>query len=233
MTDKKVLLIHGQSHFGTTCHMGRELAAMITKPSGIQEIFLPRDLNHFCKGCFGCIEDEKKCPYWSEKEPIMKAMEESDILIFTTPNYCNGPSSPMKAFLDLFFDIWMIHKPKPWMFTKTAIVLCASAGAPCHGPLKEVKHCLRFWGIPHIYTYGLAVQAMNWDMVTDQIRDRITAHLKAIAKRVNYSHSAISQHMLFSFMRSLHRRGWDSSPSEKQYWQDMGWLDRKRPWQNG
>ena len=44
----KIVLIHGQTHKGTTYHMGRVLAEKLTDNKNITEFFLPRDLNHFC-----------------------------------------------------------------------------------------------------------------------------------------------------------------------------------------
>ena len=80
--------------------MGRLLAEMISEEKDITEFFLPRDLNHFCLGCYTCIENESKCPYWKDKEVIRNAMQECDLFIFTTPNYCLAPSAAMKSFID-------------------------------------------------------------------------------------------------------------------------------------
>ena len=59
----KIVMIHGQNHRGTTWHMGRILADKLAEKEDIIEFFLPRDLNHFCLGCYSCIEDETKCPF--------------------------------------------------------------------------------------------------------------------------------------------------------------------------
>ena len=40
---------------------------------------------------------------------IMTAVESADVLIFTTPTYCMRASTPMKSFIDLTFNYWMIH----------------------------------------------------------------------------------------------------------------------------
>ena len=56
-------------------------------------------------------------------------MLESDLLIFTTPNYCMMPSAPMKAFLDLFFTYWLVHRPHDEMFKKRAVVISTASGA--------------------------------------------------------------------------------------------------------
>lgn len=55
----KIVLIHGQNHKGSSYHIGRLLAEQFTE-SEVSEFFLPRDLEHFCIGCYNCIEDEEK-----------------------------------------------------------------------------------------------------------------------------------------------------------------------------
>ncbi|MDD3410759.1 MAG: NADPH-dependent oxidoreductase, partial [Eubacteriales bacterium] len=35
---------------------------------------------------------------------------------------------------------------------------------------------------------------------------------------------------IFNLMRMTHIKGWDSSPREKEYWEERGWLGKKRPW---
>ena len=57
----KVVLIHGQNHKGSSYHIGRMIADKMQGTNEIIEFFLPRDLNHFCLGCYNCIEDDACC----------------------------------------------------------------------------------------------------------------------------------------------------------------------------
>lgn len=227
----KVVLIHGQNHRGSTYHIGRLLADKLGMES--TEFFLPRDLNHFCLGCYSCIENEAKCPFWSEKKPILDAMEQADLFIFTSPNYCLAPSGPMKSFLDLMFDCWMVHRPKEWMFSKRAVIISTSAGAPSGGVIKVIKNSLFGWGIPYIKSYGIALQAMNWGMVKDEKKAKIEHDMAKLAKKLcsdKKPYVTIKTRLMFRVMGLMHSAGWDSSPVEKQYWDENGWLSGKRPW---
>ena len=230
----RILLIHGQNHRGTTCNMGRMLAQRLMGEKGaMEEFFLPRDLNGFCLGCGRCIEDEAACPYWKYKQPLLAAMERADVFILTTPNYCLAPSAAMKSFLDMFFDLWMVHRPKAWMFTKRAVVLSASAGASCKKALSTVRDSLFYWGVPCIRTYGRAVQAMRWEDVKPKTQARIRADLERIAislMRPAAPRAGIRTRVIFGMMRMMHAKGWDASPVERQYWQAQGWLGAARPW---
>ena len=125
----KIVLIHGQNHKGSTWNVANLLVQKITGEKEVKEFFLLRDLNHFCVGCYSCLEGREKCPFWEDKQPMDEAMNEADLLILTTPNYCMMPSAPMKAFLDLFFTNWMSHKPQESMFHKRAVVISTASGA--------------------------------------------------------------------------------------------------------
>lgn len=229
----KIVLIHGQNHKGSTYHMGRMLAEKLADEESIKEFFLPRNLPHFCLGCYACIEDEIKCPYWSEKQIILDAMEQADLFILTSPNYCLAPSGAMKSFLDLMFDCWMVHRPKAWMFAKRAVVFSASAGAPCKKAMQPIKDSLFYWGVPSIQTYGLAVQAMNWETVKPERKAEIEKRISHIAAKIDAAKSprvGLKTKAIFNIMKMMHKAGWDSSPKEKEYWDARGWLGTSRPW---
>lgn len=228
-----IVTINGQNHKGSSYMMGRLLAEKLTEEENIKEFFLPKDLNNFCLGCYACIESEDKCPFWEQKKRIIDAMQKADLLIFTTPNYCLAPSGAMKNFLDMCFDMWMVHKPKEWMFKKKAVILSASAGASCGGVFKVLKASLSGWGISYIKAFGLPVHAMNWKGVGEKEREKIEKKLNALSKSLENRkapHTGIKVKLNFSLMRMLHKKGWDSSPTEGEYWKEKGWLDKERPW---
>ena len=82
----KIVMIHGQNHKGSTWNVANTLINNITCEKEVEEFFLPRDLDHFCLGCYRCIEGRDKCPYWEEKKRIDDAILTADLLILTTPN---------------------------------------------------------------------------------------------------------------------------------------------------
>lgn len=229
----KITMIHGQNHKGSTYHIGRLLADKLASEDEITEFFLPRDLNHFCMGCYQCIEDGTKCPYYTEKQIITDAMEKADMLIFTTPNYCMGPSASMKAFLDLMFTYWMPHCPREWMFTKKAAVISTAAGAGAKHAIKNVKKSLFYWGVPYIKSYGINVQASNWAGVKEDKKIKIDKDMNKLARRfahIERPRVCIKTKLVFFIMAKMHKAGGDTSPVERQYWEERGWLNKERPW---
>ena len=180
----KIVMIHGQNHKGSTYNVGRMIAKKINREENIVEFFLPRDLNHFCIGCYACIEDVTKCPFYEEKNKIMTEVESADILIFTTPTYCLRASAPMKSFIDLTFNYWMSHRPRKCMFSKKAIVISTAAGTGAKKAVKDIADALFYWGIPCILSYGISIQAMKWNGVSDKNKQKIEKQTTKIANKV-------------------------------------------------
>lgn len=229
----KITIIHGQNHKGSSYHTGRLLVDQIPGEHEITEFFLPRDLNHFCLGCYRCIENDADCPWYAQKNVIVDAMEASDLLVFTTPTYCMAPSASLKTLLDLTFTMWMSHRPRGSMFQKRAVVLSTSAGSSTSGAIKGVTKSLFFWGIPKIYHYGASVQAMNWESVkpkTKQMIEKATAKLARKLGKTTPPRVGIPTRFMFFMMGRMQKANFNASPIEKQYWQERGWLGKARPW---
>ncbi len=229
----KIVLIHGQNHKGSSYHIGRMIADKIGGENDITEFFLPRDLNHFCLGCYACIEDDKKCPFYEEKNKIMSAAEEADVLVFTTPTYCMRASAPMKSFIDLTFNYWMVHRPRKCMFSKHAVVVSTAAGSGTKTAIKDITNTLLYWGVPSVMTYGISVQAMSWDKVADKKKKKIEKDTTKIADKVlnkKCVKAGFKTKVLFMMMRMMQQKGLGSGEAEKEYWEKNGWLGKERPW---
>lgn len=230
----KIVLIHGQNHKGSSYHIGKMLADKFNDAT-IVEFFLPRDLEHFCLGCYNCIENEEKCPFYEKKNLIMKELEEADLMIFTTPTYCMRASAPMKSFLDLTFTYWMPHKPRNWMFSKKAVVISTSAGSGESSATKDISNALFFWGVPYIKEFGVSVQAMDWNSVKYEKKIKIDENITKLAKKISKKKRVkvgIKTKIIFNIMRFMQKKDMGSSKEEKNYWQNNGWLGKKRPWNN-
>lgn len=224
----EITMIHGQNHKGSTYHIGRILAESLESKENITEFFLPRDLNHFCLGCYTCIENEEKCPFYEEKKRIADAMEEADLLIFTTPNYCMAPSAPMKAFIDLFYQYWIPHRPRKYMFSKKAVVISTTAGMGAGCAIKTVKRTLTYWGVPYIKTYGMAVQASSWAEVSDAKKGKVKKDMAALAEKIrreSCGKPSLYIRFLFRMMVLSRKKEVGDVSAETGYWKENGWLD--------
>lgn len=112
----KTCIIHGQSHIGVSCTIARKLQEKVG--GEFIEFFLPKDFDEFCTGCNACFTDENKCPNREKFLKVLKAMEDEDLIILSSPVYVFQMSCAMKNFLDHTGYMWMVHRPNPLMFKK-------------------------------------------------------------------------------------------------------------------
>lgn len=228
----KIVIINGQNHKGSTYNIGIRLARKLAGDEHITEFFLPRDLNHFCLGCYSCMKDMTICPYYDEKKTIADAMENADLLIFTSPNYCMLPSAPMKAFIDFFYQYWIPHRPQANMFKKKAVVISTTAGMGAGKVCAQLKRTLAYWGVPYIKKYAISVQAMSWCEVDQKKKDEIDKDITSLAKKIKKSKvGKPSPYIRFMFnMMTLTKK--NQNDPEAEHWQKQGWLNGKKPWKD-
>lgn len=228
-----IALIHGHMRKGSTYNISRTLIDKIYGVTEVNELFIPGLIKNGCIGCYSCIEDETRCPFYTEKAKIMRVIEEADLLLFTTPTYCMGPSSQMKQFMDLTFTYWMSHKPRATMFNKRAVVISTCAGAGSKKAIEPIARMLFYWGVPAVHRYGLSVQAMSWDGVPNKKKDKIENDMAKLARKLSTKKPprvGLKSRFIFNMMGMMQKAHMGSGEKEREYWEDMGWLGKERPW---
>lgn len=174
-----------------------------------------------------------KCPHFEKQQPILKAMDEADLIILTSPVYVYHVTAPMKNFLDHQGHRWMVHRPRPEMFHKQAVCISTAAGAGMKSTNKDMQDSLFFWGVPKVYKIGIAVRSVNWDTVSPKIRQKIDQAVDKTAAKILKNNGKVKPGIktkgFFSVMRMLQSKGGLSKP-DAEYWKAMGWMGNKRPW---
>ena len=227
----KIVIIHGQSHKGSTYHIARSLAE---KTGGdITEFFLPRDFGEFCVGCTSCImKSETLCPHHKKLESLTEAIDKADILIFASPVYVYHVTGAMKALLDHYGYRWIVHRPEGSMFTKQAVCISTAAGSGTKSTNKDIADSLFYWGVGKIYKYGMTVSAMNWDGVSEKKKaaiEKATDSLAAkLVKKQGRIKPGIKTRCFFFIFHFIQKKGWNEA--DAKYWQEKGWTGKKRPW---
>lgn len=229
-----VTVLHGQNHRQTSWHAAHELLNQLQVDT-LHEFYLPRDMPHFCCGCYRCMEEGAEyCPHASYITPITQAMEESDLLIFTTPTYCLRISGSMKAFLDHNFTNFVIHRPKASMYHKQAVIIASGAGSGMKKAAADIRASLSGWGISHISVYGLRSMAITWDTVSEEIKSKLKKDMDKMGPHImRFHHSkrvGWKQKLIFHVMRQMQKHNMGAGKLDHQYWHNMGWLKEKRPW---
>ena len=104
----RIVVLHGQSHKGSTYHLAK---LFCDKLGGeVTEFFLPRDFGAFCVGCSQCFsKSEQLCPHADQLRPITEALDAADVIVLASPVYVYHVTGPMKALLDHYGYRWMVH----------------------------------------------------------------------------------------------------------------------------
>ena len=102
---------------------------------------------------------EEKCPHAAHVQPVIQAMRGADGLIFATPVYVMDMTAQMKAFLDHTGYFYMVHRPYPEMFQKSALVVSTAAGAGTKDANASVIRSLKHWASRRIYSCGISIFA--------------------------------------------------------------------------
>ncbi len=226
----KVTVIHGQEREGATYHVAHLIIDKLEDAS-IKEIFLPRDFNNFCLGCAQCFnEGENLCPHYNMLSSITVAIDEADVLIFTSPVHELHITGAMKMLLEHYAYRWLYHRPKAGMLKKQAVCVTTAAGMGVKSTNKELAENLSWWGIPKIYKLGIALHASSYDEANDSVKKKVDKYVKRIVKKINDNDVkvGIKTKMLFYLMRSIQNEKW--SKINYSYWRENGWLEKKRPW---
>ena len=71
----KITVVNGQSHKGSTYHIGKMLADKLG--GKVTEFFLPKDFSDMCIGCTSCfIKNEHLCPHHARLEKLTETAED-------------------------------------------------------------------------------------------------------------------------------------------------------------
>lgn len=232
MSAIKTVIIHGQSHVGSTCHIARALAEKLGGET--TEFFLPRDFGAYCVACLNCFsKTEKMCPHYQALAPITQAIDAADVVILASPVYVFHATGAMKAFLDHYGYRWMVHSPELCMFKKQGVCIATAAGAGMRSTNKDMADSLFFWGVPRIYKIGVGMNAINWESASakkkDAIDRRTTALAKQICARVGKVKPGLKTKAMFAIARLFQKKNGFSS-RDARHWEAHGWFGKERSW---
>lgn len=231
-----ILMINGTMRKSSTYRIAKMFVERVTlSQDTVHELFLPKDMPEFCRGCGLCFtQDAKKCPdYFIYLRRITRLIDEADLLVFATPTYVYHTTGQIKALLDHYGYRWMVHRPEGSMFKKQAVCFATAAGGGMKSALKDITDSLKWWGVGRIYTYGVAVRSMEWDEVDKSIKDKIDSNVDFLMTKIVHDRERVTPSLytrvLFYVMRYMHSRTF-MQQIDTDYWREMGWLGEKRPW---
>lgn len=224
----KVTIINGSPRKGNTYTLTQlfkqemEACGEVT----FTEFYLPQDMPKFCTGCMACFyTGEQFCPHAEYTMPILTALLDADAIIFTSPVYVLQTTGAMKAFLDHYGFMFMIHRPNLSMFNKKAFVLSTTIGAGTKAVIKTITTSLQYWGVNRIYSSSFAMRAGDWQTANPKRKANFESRLKKSARKFYNEVTSGKKHTPYLFTRMMFAisrkmiKGYDEKTSlDKQYW---------------
>lgn len=227
----KICIIHGSPRKGNTYKAVQIVKEAMLKKGKVEfiEYFLPKDTPHFCRGCFACFEKgEEHCPHAQYVQPIAQSMREADGIILSSPVYVLAENGAVKALLDHYGYMFMVHRPMPEMFSKIGMVISTTAGAGTGYAMKTIARSFNFWGMKRIYKCGLTLSAKEWEEMKLEKQQKFKGKLHRKADqfyRAVENRKKLSPRIFTRLLFMVMRRMVFSFPNrlDQEYWKDKGW----------
>ena len=233
-----ITVIYSTARHGSTWNIAQLYLKRFAKNQEITvtEFTLPKDMPSFCVGCFGCItRGEQNCPHARNVDPIVSALKASDLIILTSPVYGMDVSGSMKALLDHLCFMWMSHRPESVMFQKTALTIVTTAGAGLGHTTKTMVNSLKFWGVRAIFKGKYAVSALKWEDVDAKRRAKIGKSVERNARKIEKAvqlkekgRVPLFTRVFFWMMSGMMKKN-DYNLTDRNHWENQGWLNGARP----
>jgi multimeric flavodoxin WrbA len=229
----KLTIINGNERHGSTWHCVDAVRQAMGRYGNVEvtEFSLPRDMPHFCRGCFSCFYNgENTCPHNESVQPITAAILDADVVVLASPVYGLDVSGQMKALLDHLCYMWVSHRPDPRMFRKVGLVVTTTAGMGLEHTAKTMRSSLRYWGAAKVMSLKMPVAAMKWGDVSEKKKARVQKEASALAKTIcgyvqnaHRLHPPLPWRILFNMMKGMMRKN-EWNPRDKAHWTEQGWI---------
>ena len=178
-----------------------------------------------CRGCQLCFKKgEAFCPLKDDRDVLFEKINNSDGVVFATPNYIWDLSGMMKVFLDRFGFI--VHRPRFFGKAFTSIVTQAT------GQGKNIVNYFDFAAktIGFNTLKGMTITAFdqrteNQQQKIDRDLTRHSRRFYTLLARPAYSEPTLFQIIMFNTSRNMVKQKADSKSLDYRYYADMGWLE--------
>ncbi len=191
------------------------------------EIVLLSDWNlKTCKGCLVCFDKgEEYCPHQDDRDILVKKMEESDGVIFATPNYSFHVSGYMKIFLDRI--AYIFHRPRFFGKTFSGIVNQGIFGGT------KITSYLNFISKPLGFSVVPAICLTTREPAQEKTLKQNEKKIEVLAKKFygnlkrknKLKKPSLFELMIFRMSRAGIKNELNEEYRDYTYYRDMGWFE--------
>lgn len=219
----RILVIYGKTDKDINYNITKKFLSNF-KSANVKEYFLPDDVSKPCLGCRNCyFDNEKNCYAFRQISKIYENMTDADLIVFSTPTYCDNMPGHFKTFFDHFAFMWMLRRPNSIMFKKKAVIIATTDKLNNKNTIKEIKKNLNWWGISNIFSQDIKLNKKN----NLKFKNKLNKIYKKVIKSKNKI--SLKTKIKFYYSRFLIKHN-SISDYDYRYWKEEGWLNNKRPW---
>lgn len=222
----KIVVVHGQSHKKNTYKVTQFLIKQLNCSEEDIVEFNVNKISHCC-GCTKCImENECLCPHYEQISPIITSIDEAEVIIFDSPNYCMGMTGQMKSFCDHLAYRWMSHRPVD-MRSKIGVAISTTAGVGASKATRQIAEQMIWWSVGKVYQIPFTIGAFSIEEVEQNKLQKLDKKINKIAKNINKragnSKPCFKTRFYFKVMTMMHKKmPW--SQIETDYWKSQRWI---------
>jgi multimeric flavodoxin WrbA len=177
-----------------------------------------------CKGCMLCLnKGEELCPLKDDRDKLIEKMNNSDGIIFSSPNYSFNVSGLMKIFLDRLGFIF--HRPRFFGKAYTSIVVQGFyRGNKIIDYFNFFGNCLGFNVVNGSCLNSLEPMTEKDQKKTDRIIDRQSKKFYSTLIKRKYPIPSFFKLMIFRMSRTSVKLLLDENWRDYTFYKNNGWF---------
>lgn len=227
----KIVIITATDIKGCTYHLKERYKQQIQATDEVVEFSFPSQFNKACIGCKLCFnQSEKACPHADVVLPIWNHILEANVLVVFYPLYAMQIPGHLKSFFDHLACHWVVHRPKEEMFTKRAVFVGQSIGAPLSQARKTLTTQMNWLGISKVDHLSLKMtQGVDWATISSEFKKKLFKKVDEFAVKTLVEQPAKMNLKVKGFYNlgkmaqktTLKKHG---LTPDNQYWIEKGWI---------
>jgi multimeric flavodoxin WrbA len=177
-----------------------------------------------CKGCIHCFnKGEEFCPLKDDRDKLIEKMNNSDGIIFSSPNYSFNVSGLMKVFLDRLGFIF--HRPRFFGKAFTSIVVQGFYGGnKIIDYFNFIGKGLGFNVVNGISLNSLEPMTEKGIKTMDRIIEKHSKKFYSTLIKKEYPNPTLFQLMIFRMARTSVKLLLDENWRDYTYYKNNGWF---------
>lgn len=221
----KVAVIMGSRREGNTYKVVKALEETLSAQMGTVTpafaYFWPEDyLTPHCISCYQCfMRGEHRCPHQETIQPVVRAMDEADIIVLATPIFSLQVTADLKNFID--HVSYMFHRSR--YAGKKGVAIATTAGGGHKDVSAYLAKILGSWGSDKVYEIPVQCLSLDYEIkpkISQRI-ERVAGQLAADYREKKVYPGKLSDAFMFKIWHSISLSNEDTKNADRIFWEEI------------